>query len=407
MAESFERVRSGEIVAKSWTAASAAKGERIAALDGLRGIAALMVVVRHAITAVEMPVETLRCVGSGPIGWLANASGAVFLFFVISGCVLAPAFERQLTLGGLLQFYVRRIFRIHPPYVAGLLFAWLVSFYYALPGEQGGISEWLWQFERVHITTAQLAGSAVFPGAAGWQVPVGWTLRVEAILSLWLPLMVVLARRIHWSVLIGAGIATLAAGVTGAPQYLFSFGCGVVAFLERGRLQRWLTPSGQRARIWLAGSVVLFVLPLVLEWPPFDERSIALSSVGAFGIVVAAPVMPALRRCLSNPPTQFLGRVSYGLYLVHFPLVLLAAPTVLAAGPPLGVVDRIIAVSAIVAFVLAAGLPLAALCNRFVERPAIAVGARASNALSQWLPDRAFRSPAGGPEGTQPPPPGS
>lgn len=49
---------------------------RFRALDGLRGIAALIVVVRHTLGAIDMPLPTRRNLIEGPFGLIANAQGA-------------------------------------------------------------------------------------------------------------------------------------------------------------------------------------------------------------------------------------------------------------------------------------------------------------------------------------------
>jgi peptidoglycan/LPS O-acetylase OafA/YrhL len=90
-----------------------------------------VVVVRHTLNAVAMPDGSRHAILASPLGLLLSADGAVRLFFVLSGWVLAASLARGSGLAGALRFWVRRVFRIHPPYVAAVLFAWLAAFLYA------------------------------------------------------------------------------------------------------------------------------------------------------------------------------------------------------------------------------------------------------------------------------------
>src|SRR5688572_5584929 len=100
-------------------------------LDGLRAVAAVVVVARHTVNAIAMPEAVRHALLASPLGLLLSAQGAVRLFFVLSGFVLARSLARGPGSGNVLQFYVRRLFRIHPPYVFGVLVAWLAAFFYA------------------------------------------------------------------------------------------------------------------------------------------------------------------------------------------------------------------------------------------------------------------------------------
>jgi peptidoglycan/LPS O-acetylase OafA/YrhL len=99
---------------------------------------------------------------------------------------------------------VRRGFRIHPPYVFGLVFTWLASFAYAMPDPDPGLTAWAAVQTKIHVDPSRLLRSLLFPGKAFGQFPVGWTLALEAIFSLLLPLMFLVARRLDWLLLVAA-----------------------------------------------------------------------------------------------------------------------------------------------------------------------------------------------------------
>lgn len=358
---------------------------RIGALESLRGLAAAVVVVRHAFNALATSIPLQRAVVESPLAVLLNAQGAVQLFFVLSGYVLAGSLARGHSGVDVVQFLTKRVFRIHPPYLAGLGLAWLASFAYTVPGPGHATSPWIGLYARVHLDLGQLVASLGFPGSAFHQLPVGWTLRVEMIYSLLLPVLFLLAVRTHWGLLLAGCAAALVWGEGQAPRYALDFGLGIAAHLERERLGRWLggAPRAAPAAV-LAGSLALFCAPVWLGWSRpalgvlaggFDRASVAVSGIGALGLVVCGAQVAGVQRALSAAPLLFLGRISYSLYLTHFTVLLLAVP---ALREPLTAAKG----SALVLGVLGVSILVSVPLHRFVERPAILVGNRICAAIA-------------------------
>jgi peptidoglycan/LPS O-acetylase OafA/YrhL len=106
------------------------KSSRIEGLDGLRGLASLVVVLRHTSNAIAMPWDLRRALIEGPLALLLNSQGAVQLFFVLSGYVLARSLERNSGWVAVVGFCAKRILRIHPPYVLTVLAYWILSFFF-------------------------------------------------------------------------------------------------------------------------------------------------------------------------------------------------------------------------------------------------------------------------------------
>lgn len=377
---------------------AASNGSRghVAALDGLRGVAALTVVVRHCLGALDVSPATLERILSSPLVVFMNATGAVQLFFVLSGFVLAASLARQRDVRELPQYFVRRVFRIHPPYVCAVLAAWTASFLYTHADRLTGVSLWIEQLSRVHLDSWQLAESLLFPGNAHLQLSVGWSLEVEMVFSLVLPLLLLTATRTHWAFLLALCLLPLSFGDSGHPVLKFAtdFGLGIALFLERERLERWLGGLGPGSGgAVLSASLLLFVAPHLLGWQPSptgDPASILLMGAGAAGLTASAAFLPLAKRPLSSRPCRFLGRVSYSLYLLHYPLILLLAPALVER--PLGVEDYTLLLAA----VLALGLPLSELSYRCVELPAIRAGNAFGARLAGWMRVRFLASRLGG-----------
>ena len=105
------------------------KKERFHFLDGLRGIASLMIVIHHSFTSNI--VKLLAHVKLPVVGFYFAyfTQSGVELFFVLSGSVLLRPYlrgERKFKTG---EYFIRRIKRIYFPYWAALLFAVFVSWY--------------------------------------------------------------------------------------------------------------------------------------------------------------------------------------------------------------------------------------------------------------------------------------
>lgn len=357
----------------------------LAALDGLRGLAALVVVLRHSLGGVDVPAATLDAVLRSPLIVFLNAAGAVQLFFVLSGFVLAASLARNESARQLPQYFVRRVFRIHPPYAFAVLAAWTASFFYATAAAGSGVGGWVRVLSTIHLPTRELLVSLGFPGNAYNQLSVGWSLEVEMVFSFLMPLLLLIAVRGHWGLLLALCLGPLAVGDSGhrVLKFAVDFGVGVALFLERERLGRVLGRLGRGgAALFAAAALGIFVAPFLLGWRPSpagDPPSILVMVVGAGALTAGAAFVPALARPLAARPCRFLGRVSYSLYLLHYPILILLAPLLVRA--PVHAADPLL----LAAGVLAVGLPLSALAYRWVERPAIRAGNAACGVIARRM----------------------
>jgi len=360
------------------TAAGTRRG-RETALDGLRGLAATVVVLRHGFNTVAIEPELRRQLLESPLALFLNAQGAVQLFFVLSGYVLAMSLAGGLGGWSVPRFFVRRVFRIHPPYVFAVLFAWCASFFYVQTGPEAGLTVWLRESAAVHIGAGELFLALLFPGEASGQLTVGWTLTVELAFSFLLPLLVLIAVRTHWSVLLVVALLPLQLPLSfKVAWYGVDFALGVLAWLHRDTLVGLVRalPAPAAAGAGLA-ALALLCSPMLLGWHSgvlgvlaagFDPVSIVLMAAGAFALIVVVLARPGAARALSIPPIRFLGRVSYSLYLLHHTVLLLIAP--LASRP----LDFFV----LTPLLLLLSLGAAELSYRWIELPSISLGRRLS-----------------------------
>ena len=360
-------------------AGAGSRAGRETALDGLRGLAATAVVLRHGFNAVSMPPDLRRQLLESPLALFLNAQGAVQLFFVLSGYVLAMSLARSAGRRSVPRFFIRRVFRIHPPYMFAVLFAWCASFFYVQTDPGAGLTVWLRESTAVHIGAGPLALAMLFPGEASGQLTVGWTLTVELIFSFLLPLLILFAVRVHWSALLIAALLPLQLPLSfRVLWYGIDFALGVVAYLHREALVGFVralpVPAAAVAGV---AALALLCAPMLLGWHSgvlgvlaagFDPASIVLMAAGAFGLIVLVLARPGAMRALSLPPLRFLGRVSYSLYLLHHTILLLIAP----------ITPRPADFFVLTPLLLVVSLGVAELSYRWIELPSIALGRRLS-----------------------------
>ena len=358
----------------------------IAALDGLRFLAAAVVLIGHCFNVFAWPPEVARAVREGPLTVLVNGYGAVHLFFVLSGFCLAGSAARSSRGPELAQFYVRRVLRIHPPYMAALAVAWLASFAYDTSRGGDVLSDYIVERAAVHLPLRELLPYFLYPSAASMQLGPAWTLFVELNFSFLLPVMVWLARRTHWSLLVAvSGLPLLDGGaLPGFLDYGIHFALGIALYEERDALARLLAG---RSPVWtaaaLAAGLFVFAAPHVfgLVYAPgfaFAPEGLLVSGLGGAMLLSCALFFPGVGAALSARPLVRGGRISYSFYLLHFPVMILSARFLEG---PIGLGSMVVFTSAVFALTTAA----AAGGFAWVERPAIRLG----NALCRALARRA------------------
>ena len=295
-----------------------------------------------------------------PFGY---AAVAVECFFVVSGYLVSNSFDRD---PNPKRFFIRRVCRIYPLYLAVVLVQTVVLGCMA----EGGIAG------NLRSMAGYLTANALFLNFIQHDIGNGvlthlvdpslnaslWTLKVEFAFYLALPILWRATERYGWRLLAGiflasaayqaaflhAGMPTFAKQLPGALQY---FVLGIAAYRYRQHLtfrRRWIPAL-------LAGAL----LTLMMAWrPPL-----------LFPPVVAAFVVLA---ALHTPRIGMKRDISYGVYLLHAPLIQLSLL--------FGLYDLGLAV------LLPAVLVLALLAERFVELPGIAFGRRLTGRMRDQPP---------------------
>lgn len=318
---------------------------RLASLDGLRGVAALVVVFHHLYLVAEPVLRRQGGTGVGSALWwlsqtplklLTAGSEAVLVFFVLSGLVVAlPALKP----GGFswAGFLSGRLARLYVPVWASLAIGTAVI--WLVPRSNSSITPGTW------MDTAQATSvgwGSLFTEASltigSYEVNnVLWSLRWELVFSVLLPVFVALAILVsrYWMIAIAAACVISTLGVLNgvdALRYLPVFFIGTLMAVRLDTIRQWTQRRLLRPRAGLAGGALVAgsLVLLVGEWmmrPVFASGSLMnillsqLSALGAAGLVLSAIAVRSVRSALEVRPTQWLGRVSFSLYLVHMPIL--------------------------------------------------------------------------------------
>ena len=355
----------------------------IVELDSLRGVAALFVVFDHFMRG-WVEASPPHFVSYLPfIPFLTNGGAAVMMFFVLSGFVLTlPQLSARRQ--SYPAYAVRRICRIYLPYLAALMVAlagcWrfhgLDRYSDAPIFHKFWVSAPTWPLVAQHL--AFLGRYNVYA-----YNPPTWSLVHEMRISLIFPLLCLIALRLRpWA----AFAVALAFPVAGrmvekysAPLWepgtssLFwseTIGfCGIFlvgSILARYRhpIVAWLaaTPAMMRWALFVV-AIALYQYPVVLH-VPHAMRAFVVGLAAAYFVMLALVPNGWLSRMLRLSPLRFLGRISYSLYLIHSPILIVMSIAIWGKASYTYLLLPFVAVA----------IGAAAIFYQFVELPSIAIG---------------------------------
>ena len=317
-----------------------------ALLDGLRGVAALLVVIYHIFEGFAF-AETTNGEGSGLISTLNHGHIAVDFFFILSGFVISYAYDdrwQKMTLGG---FFKRRLIRLHPMLVMGAVIGTITFLI-------GGREQWDGTVTPIGgVALALLLTALMIPALPGSMHEVRgngemfplngpqWSLFFEYIGNIiyaliirrlstrLLAVLVTLLAALHTWIFVWdlSGYDSVGIGWTidtinfwgGLVRMLFPFTVGML-------LARTFKPRKIKYAFWICAAILLATFAM-----PYIASEGALSMNSLYEVVCIAFVFPIivwLGACGSTEGSTsrisgLLGDLSYPLYIVHYPVMYL------------------------------------------------------------------------------------
>lgn len=305
-------------------------------LDGLRGVAAIMVVIFHFFETFSGGNHLQQIINHGYL--------AVDFFFVLSGFVIGYAYDDRwntMSIGG---FFKRRLIRLHPMIIIGMVIGAIGFYISASPILFPGISSVpVWKMLLV-----MLIGFTLLPVFPSWDIrgwgemhPLdgpAWSLFYEYVANILYALFLRKASKTVLSILVAlAGIALIHFAVTG-PNGDVIGGWSLDPAQIRVGLTRLLYPflaglllsriskPGKLKNAFLWCSLLLI---LIFSFPRiggsenlwmnglYDSLIIIL----LFPLIVFMGASGELKGKVSSRVCNFLGDISYPLYITHYPLI--------------------------------------------------------------------------------------
>ena len=291
-------------------------------IDGLRAVAVLAVVLYHfAVPAL----------GGGFVG--------VDIFFVISGFLIGGILWRELSANGsisFLDFYVRRIKRLTPAFAAMAVATFVAAYFVLLPSE-------FREFGKTMIASAFYFANIYFYRKSGYfdtgseEKPLlhTWSLSVEEQFYIALPILFFLLRNrrtmLLWclAILVSTSLVLCVYKTYTehtAAFFLFPFrawelGAGVLlAIFVSSR------PAGDPdwpVLSWIGLALLIGAIVFVQPGPAFPGFQAIAPVAGALLVIYAGRQANMVNSLLSSGPAVFVGKISYSLYLWHWPVLTL------------------------------------------------------------------------------------
>lgn len=323
---------------------------------------------------------------------------ALVVFFVISGFVLGMSLDRNAHLPLSLRcckFFWGRSWRIYPAHLAILLIIVPIGVLYLLhrhPVDLTGYPRipsitvfYLHGQNFLFVTKRQLLSDGLL---LTWRYnPVAWSLHVEVVLALLLPLLHWVARRrMTWMDVLLMAVC-LAPGciwdrqelrTTYPVTFVPAFYLGLLMPSWGPRWTRAMTRFGRPDLVFLLSSVVL-VLPRKLWGAHWLSVVECIDSLTAFNVLVvlvwARP--PVITRFLEHRTVRWVGRVSYSFYLWHWTVLRCTEKLFFSRiSPAEYAAHSAVYFLGMFAVTVVLALVAADITHRFVEVPGIKLGAR-------------------------------
>lgn len=314
-------------------------------LDGLRGWAALVVVVDHYFFAFApsaiaggVPTHHLleKLIYSTPLYLFVDGDFSVAIFFVLSGIVLSAKFFRTGEEQSVIESGVKRYFRLAIPVIGSILIAFVLFKLgmfrnhdaAALSGSNWFSAFWQFQPRLLDALKEGLLNRFLYDVPSGLSYnAVLWTMQLEFLGSFLIFMTLLIFGKLRRRSLV---YLFLIMGFWKTFYLAFILGIIICDYLNRpiGKEIQRIIARGYWIPILL---IALFMgsyplgdvdgtsfsrwagTPLVQPW-----TRIVMHVLGAFGVIIAVMCAKPLQKLLTTRPSLFLGRISFSMYLIHF-----------------------------------------------------------------------------------------
>lgn len=302
------------------TPPEAGKLHRLIFLDGIRGWAAMIVLLSHIV--FHFLSKTNEIYRLKAFAFFLNGSFAVHVFFVLSGFALSIKFIEKPGYYSLAQAVCARYFRLCIPIFAVACFAWLMlhaGLFFNAQAAIPGATEWLgkpYQFEPTIRSLFEFSFYRVFfryeelisYNSSLWTMPFEWagSILVYFILAVFSPKSAAEKRgKIHIVPLVLLSLYFL--------RFSELLACCIFGYALAEIYHRYR--DEKRRIVGIAATALFFVPVVIVTFQDLDRGR--YMAVLATWLVACVMFSPPLKVFFSTRLSEFLGRISFPLYLVH------------------------------------------------------------------------------------------
>ena len=314
-------------------------------LDGLRGVAAILVLFYHIFEGFSF-AELTNGAGDGVIRTLNHGHIAVDFFFILSGFVISYAYDDRWNSMNTRQFFKRRLIRLHPMLIMGAIIGTIAFAVVGFERWDGTTAPTGWVMTALLLTMFMIpavpgvpyevrGNGEMFPlNGPGWSLffeyigNILYALFIRRLSTVMLALLTVILGAVHawffiWNV---SGYDMIGVGWTidevnfwgGLVRMLFPFTIGML-------LARTFKPRKIKGAFYICSIalIVMFAVPYIAS-----TGDISLNSLYEFICIAAVfPLLVWIGACGDNGKgytsrlNRLLGDISYPLYIVHYPIM--------------------------------------------------------------------------------------
>ena len=296
---------------------AAGKVHRLVFLDGIRGWAALIVVLSHIM--FQFLGKTNEVYNHLTLSFFVNGSFAVYVFFVLSGFALTIKFIEKPGYYSVAQAACSRYFRLSIPiFVVSVLAYLLLKFGLffnkeaAIPAKSIDWLGWQYNFEATIRSLFEFSFYKVFfkydeltgYNSSLWTMPIEW---IGSILMYFIIAVFISEKdkKVYWLPIFLIGL------------YFFRFNPPLLSFVLGYFLaelyHRYRDNDNRLINIAATGLFFLPVLIIALDAPKRGRYTALLAMILVGSVMFSKP----LKKIFSSRLSEFMGQISFPLYLIH------------------------------------------------------------------------------------------
>lgn len=357
-------------------------GNRLASIDWLRGIASVWVLFYH----LDVTMQKEKYFAAQPLSDLAAVGyRGVDLFFILSGFVMTLTLygSEKDKMHGMADFAIRRIFRIFPLYLIVFVALFLAASVTGVGGPEGFVPT-IGSFVSNALLLPRDDLTSYMPVSA-------WTLTHE-LMFYTMCIFGFYSKRLFWILLALWSALCLIHFAWGAPVKNWAmqlsplniyFLLGAVCAM----LPRYLKSTNSLA--WLGAGLLLIASAVYVETQifvaglrtPYDA---VLYAAGFFAITFSMAIFTTTNQSVAARILHYLGKISYALYLLHYPIIVVVAMVVTKVD--IGPIGQLV----FMLFSIVVTLAASSLSYRLIESRGISLGKTASKKATSQLTRSAF-----------------